>query len=149
MGLTDIIKQLPGLEQQDLKALKATIEELLHKRDNEAEPPLYDVLRRVIGTVAPYSVFQATGAYKQWRKHADYAAAFIAKNFPDASKVQRQALMTFVVKALVMDLRGRNVPITVGSMVKNLGRFAQVWETEFPGYLESGMGAMILKAMEK
>jgi hypothetical protein len=130
-----------------LKTLKAALEGLIHKREDEAEPLLYDVLRRAIGTVPPYSVFQTTNAYKQWHRHAAYAEGFIAKNFPEATKLQRQALMTLTVKALVTDLKGRNVPITMGSVVKNLGRFAAIFDLEFPSYIESGMQFLILKAL--
>src|SRR5262245_27093331 len=118
--LSEIIAKLPQLGQQDLQTLKATIDQLLHKQDKEAEPMLYDVLRRVLGNVQPYSVFRGTQAYKKWRRHAEYAQTFIDKNFPEANRVQRMALMTFVVQALVRDLKARDVPITVGTLVNNL-----------------------------
>jgi hypothetical protein len=147
--LSVIIKQLPGLNQQELKTLKAAIDELTHRCTDENEPPLYDVLRRVIGTTVPYSAFQATDAYKHWRRHNQSISTFMGLYFPDASKVQRLALMTFIVRALVNDLKGRSVSITVGSVVKNLGRFGQMFEKEFPDYLSSGMAPLILKSLKE
>ena len=85
--------------------LKAAIEELTDRRNVESEPPLYDVLRRVIGTVAPYSAFQATGAYKQWRKHVQSVNSFMALYFPSASKVERMALMTFYILGAILRTR--------------------------------------------
>ena len=146
--LSTIIKQLPQLTQQELSILKAAIDELSDRQATESEPPLYDVLRRVIGTVGPYSAFKLTQAYKQWRKHVLSVNTFMGLYFPQATKIERMALMTFIVRALVNDLKGRDVPVTVGSVVKNLGRFGQVFEDQFPNYLGSGLAPLILTALK-
>jgi hypothetical protein len=146
--LSELIAKLPSLSQQDLRTLKAAIEHLLTKT-TESEPTLYDAMRKVLGDVPHYDIFKKSNVYAIWRKHNDYAEMFIAKNFPEATKVQRLALMTFTVRALVNDLKSRDVPITVGSVAKNLGRFAAMFEGQFPGYLSSGMGPLILKALQE
>ena len=147
--LTSIIRQLPQLTQQELKTLKAAIDELSHNQPCTGVPALYDVFGQVLGTVPPFSVFQASGAYRPFMRHVDGITTFMLKYFSEANKLQRIALMTFVVRALIADLKGRGVPITVGTLVKNLGRFEQVFSSEFPNYLESGLAPMILKALKE
>jgi hypothetical protein len=147
MNVPQIISQLPKLAQDDLKTLKAAIEGLLVKNEKDKEPALYEVLKRVIGGVPPYSVFQRTKIYKQWCKHETYAENFIGRNFVEATKLERQALMTFAVQALTRDLRARGVPITVVTVARNLGRFAEAFESEFPNYISSGLQSLILKSL--
>ena len=143
--LADAISVLPNLSQQELLTLKAAIEELLTKTKNDDEPPLYGAIAKVLGTAPPYPIFKQT---KQWQRHADNVSLFIEQNFETATKLQKYALMQFIVEALVADLKERGVPITIGTVVSNLGRFAQVWENQFPNYIKAGMQNLILKAMK-
>ena len=149
MSLTVIISQLPKLSQDDLKTLRAAIDGLIQQDANRTEPLLYEAVRCAVSTVPPYSTFVRIKGFTIWLKHVEYAENFVSRNFPTASKLERQALMTFAVQAIVRDLKARNVPITAVTVARNLGRFAEAFEAEFPGYIQSGMQPMILKAMKE
>lgn len=147
--LSEIIKQLPRLSQQELKTLRLAINELSTRKDDEGESFLYTALLKVTGSRTPYAIFMKTSGYQHWKRHLPDIERFIATNFPLANRITGLALATFTLQALCQDLKGRNVPISMGSVAKNLGRFADVFEDQFPGYLSSGLGPLILTMLKE
>jgi hypothetical protein len=149
MPINDLIKQLPKLTQSELKLLRLAIDELSVRKDDEGESYLYSALLKATGSRTPYSLFMKTTAYPHWRRHLPDIERFIATNFPSANRITGLALATFTLQALCQDLKRRNVPISMGSVAKNLGRFADVFEDQFPGYLSSGLGPLILTMLKE
>lgn len=147
--LAEVLKLLPKLSQQELLLLKAAIEELVSQPDDAPEHPLWGVVTKAVGMAAPWAVFKTSrGNYRLWNKYAPAIDAFLDTQFPAATKLQRHALLTFIISSLIADLKGRGVPITIGIVIKNLGRFIQVFDDQFPGYLESGLAHLILRALK-
>jgi hypothetical protein len=147
--LADVLKLLPKLNQQELLTLKAAIEEFANQTDDIPEPPIWAVVTKAVGVPAPWNVFKNSREnFRLWQKHAPAIEVFLDHQFPTASKLQRHALLTFIVSSLIDDLKGRGVPITIGTIVKNLGRFIQVFEDQFPGYLGNGLAHMILRSLK-
>lgn len=137
------------MKHQELTVLKTAIDELLRSVPDDApEPALWPVVTKAVGVPAPWQTFKTSKEpYGNWQKYAPAVDVFLDSNFPTASRVQRHALMTFIVSSIIADLKGRNVLISIGSVVRNLGRFVQMFEDQFPGYIESGLQHMILKAL--
>src|SRR5262245_22370060 len=117
--LSDCLKLLHDLNKRDLEKLKAAIEDKLGKiRDDAPEHLLWGIICKAAGIPALWDHFlNSTEHYPKWKKYVPAIDAFLEAQFPTATKVDHYALMTFIVSALVNDLKGRNVPITIGSIV--------------------------------
>lgn len=145
--LTELIAALPALSQQELGLVRAAADRLLTPQASQS--PLYAAVAAAAGVHLPYGRFVKTAAYKAWAKNEPEALRFISSVWPNLSKVQLNAMMIYLSEMLATDLRNRNVPVTVGTLAANLGSLPQVFDNNFPGYREAGLGHLVLKAMCK
>lgn len=147
--ISKLIQELPKLSQQELKLLRLAIDELTTRKADQGESYLYAALLKAVGVPTPYSLFIKTSAYTHWRRYLPVMEQFLHTNFPKANRITCLALTTFILQALCRDLKERGVPISMGSVTKNLGRFADVFEDQFPNYLSSGLGPLILTMLKE
>lgn len=146
-SLAGILSALGGLSVSDLKAVRAAADRLLGSPAATAGP-LWGILTAALGVKLPYDRFTKTQAYKAWVKNEAVVVSFIASTWPDLPKVQENALMNFLItEVLLPDLKGRGLPVTVGTVALNLGSLPHVFDHGFPDYRASGMSHLILKAM--
>lgn len=108
---------------------------------------LYECLTEVSGTRITFDSFSKSTAYKGWVRHSSNALAFIDETFPAAKKAAKKALTKHLLSLLASDLHSKNVPVSLGTLITNLERLAQVFDTAYPGYRSSGLAHLILKAM--
>ncbi len=92
--------------------------------------------------------FETTSAYKDFNRHAPGAVLFITKTF-GGTKTREMAAMKLVVGLLIDDLKKREIPVSLGSVCRNLNLLPMVFDAAFPNYRESGLVPMLLKQMEK
>ncbi len=151
MNLTEVLAALPKLSQRDLATVRAAIDHLLVQQvdDIDLTSPLYDAMAKALGLHLSFRDFHNTTSYKTWKRTAPVVIAFIEKSWPEATKVAKAALMSFLIETLLDDLKSRNVPLTLGQVVMNLERMPMLVDTEFPDYIKSGMAHLILRAMTK
>ena len=83
------------------------------------------------------------------RRNINGLPEFVQKHFGKISKVDRLGVYVLMHNILINDLRKRNIPVSIGSICRNLNRITETFNNEFPGYFESGMGKVILFAMKK
>lgn len=161
MKADDIIKVLPDLTEDDLKKVRDTISFLLGSEGSgpdvvitAEEEELLDAMQKVIVSenIAPmfnYRIFKGSKYFKDWRVKIKGLANFVEKHFGKLSKVDRLGVYVLMYSILVNDLRQRNIPVSIGSITNNSNRLAETLNAEFPDYLNSGLGRVILKAMKR
>jgi len=88
-------------------------------------------------------------AYKTWKQKAPAVVRFIEENFPEAGKLAKTAMMTFLIEALIDDLKERGVPVTVGTLTNNIDRLPALFDECYPGYRQAGLTNIIVSAMSK
>ena len=151
MKLNDILAVLPSLQQHELATIKAAINHLLVKQidDVDTTSPLYEAMANLLGVGLSFRDFHNVTSYSTWKKSAPHVVSFIEKTYPQATRVAKLAMMTFLLEALIDDLKGRGVPITLGTVTVNLERLPALYDQCFPGYRESGMAHLVLKSMKR
>jgi hypothetical protein len=153
--LPTIISALATLNKRELATVKAAVEQLLGSKARTVAPEaisLFDAVRVAGGNEnLPYEALKRSAMAATWAKYAPEAIAFIETTWPVAKhkKVVRMGLERLLVALLVDDLKEKRVRVTVGALVRNLGRLPEVFRAEFPGYIENQLQHLVLKAMEK
>lgn len=150
-NLNDVLAMLPHLRQRDLSTVRAAIDHLLDKRvENDPTLPLFGAIKSILGIHTTFRAFQGSrAAYTAWKHRAPACVSFIDQTWPDASKVAKGALTAVLVDMLIDDLKGGQVPVTLGSVAIHLDRIPQLFERAFPDYIKMGMAHVVLEAMEK
>lgn len=151
MKLNEVIAALPKLTQHELLTVRAALEQLItapHAEDVDVTSPLYDNMSRLLGVTLSFRDFHNTAVYRQWKRNAPACIAYLDKHFPDSRKATKSALMLLMLESLIEDLKDRGVPITLGTVTKNIDRLPQMFDLIFPGYLESGLGHVIVQQLE-
>lgn len=151
MSLIKLLAALPHLKQTELATLRAAIDHLLVHRvdDLDTTSPLYAAMAKLLGVGLSYRDFHNVVSFKTWRKSAPAVVSFIEATFPTATKVAKIAMMTFLLEALIDDLKSRGVPITLGTVTINLDRLPQLFDSAFPDYRQAGMSHLVIEAMKK
>jgi hypothetical protein len=153
MKAAEIIAALPALSKRDLLAVRGAADALLGPQaaaNNGATPPLFDAVTRALGLRIGFGTFQATATYKQFKRGEAAVSAFMTAELPEIKDaVTKQALCALIVSCLLDDLKGRHVPLSMGSVSSNLERAPQVFRDAFPGYLEGGAGRLIIDRLQR
>lgn len=151
MRVDEVLAALPKLSQPELASVRAALEHLLvHQVDElDTTSPLYIAMSELLGVGLSFRDFHNAQSYSTWRKVAPKVVAFMEATFPHTTKVTKFAMMTFMLEALMDDLKGRGVPLTLSTVTVNLARLPALFDQEFPGYRESGKAHLVLKAMTK
>ncbi len=151
MTVNKVLATLPHLSQEELATVRAAIEHLLvHQVDElDTTSPLYTTLASLLNIGLSYRDFHNVQSYSTWRKVAPKVVSFITDTFPQATKVAKIAMMTFMLEALIEDLKGRGVPLTLATVTINLSRLPAIFDECYPGYREAGKVHLILEAMTK
>lgn len=151
MEVNEMLKLLNKLSQPELATIKAATEHLLTKQVDELDTTsvLYSTMATLLGVGLSYRDFHNVTAFSTWRKSAPSVVSFIEATFPGATKVAKCAMMTFLLEALIDDLRGRGVPISLGTVTVNIQRLPALFDECFPSYRETGLAHLVLSAMEK
>jgi hypothetical protein len=148
LPVSKIISALALLSVAERAAVRVALDSLGAPKTNYGPTvALYEAIATVCGTTLPLSRFTRTVHGKAWAEKSASAMKFIHDTFPNLRKPAELALQRMLINALADDLRRRKVPISVGSVVAALDRLPRVFENCFPGYLESGMAELVIKAM--
>lgn len=153
LKLSDIIAALPTLTPKELAVVWAAVDRLADAQQNisDATMPLYDAVCAVLSVRVPYRDFSTSNVAKAWRRHAPSVIGYIESTWPQVqrSRVQKAALMQFLIELLRDDLKERKIPISLGVIVNNLGAVPEVFEKAFPSYRSSGLAHLVLDQMQR
>ncbi len=151
MKLNEVLAALPHLSQTELATIKAAIDHLLTQQVDEVDltSPLYDAMAKALGLQLSFRDFHNIVSYKTWKRTAPVVVRFIETTYPQATKVAKLAMMSFLIEALLEDLKSRGVPLSLGQVTLNLERLPMLYDQSFPDYRKSGMTNIVLEAMTK
>lgn len=151
----DILAALPTLSKADLEAIYAMTAHLLQGGSQGAvsngatpdAPLLFEALSGQLNALAGWPYVASTKQGKLLQQRAPEVTKFLSKHFKgwDKNKITQLAIMQLMLNLLRDDLKERGVQPSFGIMVTNLNRLPEVFSNAFPGYLESGMGPLLLK----
>jgi hypothetical protein len=156
---TDIIKTLPRLTSSELKEVKAAIEYLTQgegtKRD-KFEMDAFSAFRATVknsGAEIPLGWLNHSNntLVKLWDRHLPGLRGLLVRfQVNPATPLPARtvyASLRLLWGLMASDLITRGVPVTPGTMIKNMGRFSEVFENAFPTYLSNGWAPLIIKRM--
>lgn len=153
MTKDEILAALPKLTRPDLEAVHAVTNGLLAGRlSNVATPasPLavstFEALSAALNVTTGLHLVPSS-INKRFHAQLPELASFLDANFDgwQDQKVSQQAFLRFLFNRLRDDLLTINIKPTYVSMINNFSRIPRLIEYDFPGYLSSGMGRLILK----
>lgn len=148
LDIAAIIAALPTLNKQDKLAVKAACELLLEGHDSydPAAVALYGHVAKLTGTTMPYGrvPMRLQGAL---RAHAAGVTGLVEALWPGQTRVKQIQITRHLLVLLGADLRSRKVPVTVTTIINNLGRLQQVFDDAYPTYREHGLASFILKQL--
>lgn len=141
-----IISALPSLSRQDRLAVRASCDTLLQGKstlDRDAIA-LYEIIAKGVGSSMPWGRLPAA-------LQATLVAArpglqtFIDETWPGQSKVHNIMITKQLLTQLAGDLHTRQIPVSVATVIRHLGRIQDVFDDAFPGYRKAGLAGLILK----
>jgi hypothetical protein len=151
-----ILSALPKLSKADLIAIHGAASHILGATaapQGEATPQarsIFSALQATLG--ASISIPAATSTLGQhFYKKLPTVIGFLDMQFKgwDTNKITEAAFLRMLFGLLANDLTRRGIKPSLGVMVVHLHRLSEVFGNSFPGYIEAGLGKMILKQFQQ
>lgn len=162
MPMEMIASQLSGLNATDLAKVKQLTDMLLGGQVRDCQPSITDPTERILfeavkselkaagvnGAIG-FDGFTESKFYPSWKRGVAVVAEFIDTNFKDYVKTepQRIGICRILVQTMINDFRRNNIPVSVGTIARNIHRVPQTFERQFPGYIHSGLAYLIPASM--
>ena len=148
-----ILAALPGLSQPDLLAIRAAISALLGPDQGKPAPqgvgPLYEALLAYLGLPGPqWGRFATSRAGQAFKQATPNVLAFMGA-FGPLKRVERLAIYKVVFGLLAADLKRRGIPVSLSTLSYSMERVPDVFKSAYPGYLEGGLGLLIVKSITR
>jgi hypothetical protein len=145
--LSEVIAALPTLTEKELAAVKAAITLLSKKKGPGHTVGLFEAITRTLEINMSWAFFENTVTCKDFEAAAPDVLDFAFEICKDAGKVQQQGILRFLIGLLVSDLKARKIPVTLGTVCRNLNTVPMVFDSAFPDYRRSSLMPMLLKQM--
>ena len=162
MTLSDILRVLPTLEQEELRKIKMTCDFMLkglsgksvdsvivdEVSSDEASlfySALVEELGRLGVTTPPWHAFQRLDIYKNYQANFPLLEQYVAKTFPSVNLRDRQRLYYLFAGIVAQKVKEWDLPLTLGVVCRNLNKVPSLVAGEFPGYAESGLLSIVLQ----
>lgn len=158
MNKDDVLSALPALTRPELEQVYAVAGTLLGDRTSAITAPAPPLAAELVSAVSgacnamvSHQTLAGTTTGKTFDKHLPAITKFLDHHFDGWShnKLVQAAFLSMLIELLKDDLRARGVNPSVGVLVGNLGRLPEVFDNAYPGYLEAGMGHVILNHFKK
>lgn len=149
-----ILATLPRLSFEELTIVHSMAAHLIAGRaapqSNQASALAalcYDALSGPLNVTQPYATMAGTKWGKQFEKKVPDLAKWLDQHFEgwNNNKVSQLAFLRMLFTMMANDLKRRNLPRSLAIAVTNLEQIPRIVENAFPGYLDSGLGKVILK----
>lgn len=153
----DVLGALSGFNQADLAQIHALTSHLMGRTGVRVKPPpphAHEILGALVSalglTTYRYEALSPP-AKRQFEAKVPTMTGWLDKNFKAwaANSIVQQAFMRMMFGLIIADLKGRQVKSSIGVVIANMDRLSAVFEAAFPGYLEAGMGHIILERFSK
>jgi len=154
MTYDEIVKHLQQLNEEQLTQLKGHIDHVLlnntikqqtYGNAQEFYEQIREGLRSVTGaSIPPYTKFMSIKYYKTFVINFKSVDEYVDSCFPDLSKIERIKLDRLFVKLVIEKLKDLNHDIKLVTICINLSQIPSLIEDSFPGYIESGLGHLII-----
>lgn len=151
MNLSSVLAALPKLSQGELVVVKSAVETLLKPTAGpDSTSLLFEVVSRyIVTTRMGFEVFKTTGIYKTWKRSAPDVVLFMEQTCPNLNRVETIAFASLLIEMLIADLKELNVPISLGTVVRNLSRVPQIFDVGFPMYRINGLAYLVISSITK
>lgn len=148
MKLTDMIIALPGLTAQERKALRLAID-ACDEQDSDLDLEFIHAIENITKNRIALVPFKASKNYKVWMKHQPALEkvyrAIVGATPPH--KIKRIALKQLLMQLLIDWLKSTRQEVTLPNICSQLVNIDMIVDMSFPGYLNNGMGFLIMKAI--
>ena len=158
MKLEDIISALPKLKAEEVQKVRMTCDFLLQGKpeitirlDSPSvaleffyEAALSHCAKKGL-TWPPFRAFRRLDVFKAYQANWPLVESFIQKNWPNAKLNDRHKLYGLFVELLADSIISWDVPLTIGTFCRNMGKLPQLVTDAFPGYAEQGWLSLILE----
>lgn len=153
-----ILAALPTLSRPELEQVHAIATTLLGGHTGAfAGPagtlaaPIFEALGGAVNAAVSLQNLSGTTAGKTFDKYLPAVTKFLDAHFDGwtHNRLVQSAFLRLLMELLRDDLKARGVNPSVGVMVSNLARLPEVFDNAYPGYLEAGMGAVVLDHFKK
>ena len=149
MTLTEIVAAIGKLDQRELTVVQAAVNSRLQPDIGEEKYSLLAdcLIKGGICDANIFNQFKLSKYYSDWKKNAKVLTEFAYECWPefDTKKVNERRIYSLLLRLITDDLKARNIPVSVGSVVLNMGRIAQLFDAGFPDYRQSGLAHVALK----
>ncbi len=146
-----MVETLPQFTKKDLRTLRGLVDELLQGDvavdGSELFEPLVDTLKEHNIIVDRGYLARNPTALKQWHTHLPGLRGLLGAFEGAGARGIAYRLLRLMYGLLIADMSRRQIPLSPGSVITNLGRVPEVFDQSFPGYLASGLGCLIVKAI--
>lgn len=153
-----IASQLATMDYTELLKLRTLTDFWLQDKptvqfSSETEQILFEAIKAELSTAGVNNAIMfstiSTGKYlKAWKQSAASVNSFLDNSFSQAkSRSQRLGLCRIFIQALIGELKYKKIPVSAGTIVRNLHHVHQVFDRAFPSYLESGLAYLVVKSM--
>lgn len=157
MKKDQILAELPKLSLEELTIVHSVSQSLIIGRTaKQLEPAsalaamVFDALSGPLNVTMGYATMAGTKWGRQFEKKVPDLANWLDKHFAGWSdnKITQLAFLRMLFTMMSNDLKRRNLPRSLAMAVTNLDQIPRIIENAFPGYIESGMGQIILQRFQ-
>lgn len=151
-------KNLPSLDAGELDQIIALASFLKKGKPSQKsvaneesmEHILFEVMQDVLLDnhikIPHFNYFKKTPAYKKFKENMEFVSGFFDKGFAPRrlTRVKRRKLYRMVMELLIISMKEAGITITSNSFTTMLKNIPSIIQTNFPGYIESGLLFMMV-----
>lgn len=147
-------EDLASLSQTQLRELVTRASALLDRpQDDSATGLVHDALdgifRKRGEKLPPMSVIKKLPHYGSFRDGSTALLEYIDTYLKPSTRVERLKAVNVLLAMLIRWLERREIPISHRAVSQSLSRVASIVDKQFPGYRQSGLLPMIVKAHQR
>lgn len=145
--LTPVLERLNELSLDDLRKVKVWLDAKV-KGDGDAAAPglIYDAARQVVPSLPPYAVFAKMPVFAKYKKdYVPMIVSFVKTDMKPKTRAHKIAAYKLIVQSLKAWMESRNIPISANSLVNAMPNAITALNSEFPGYMRSGLLTKLLE----
>lgn len=158
MTKDDVLAALPSFELEDLTVIHAITAKLIQGRTAPLAltagtlPALaFQALSGPLNVTQSYQNVAGGKWGKQFEAKIENLGKWLDLHFDgwSVNKITQLAFLQWLFTLLSNDLKRRNLPRSLAMVVTNLEQIPRIIENAYPGYLQAGLGKLILSHFQK
>lgn len=143
--LDQVLALLPELTDKERLSVSSALS-FLAKPQDKADPVSTLIFSTLTEVVEAHQSMTGLSTYYRglFDKHLPAFKALLVR-FKQGGGRGAAQVMRLLWRMLADDLKRRQIPVSLGSMILNMGRVAEAFESAFPGYLDSGLADLVMR----